>query len=210
MKDLVVLAADKQAEFATRGILSRTASLNTRSISADFFVHPGHDSGCLLKAAEFLAPFRASYSHALVILDREGCGQESRQREELEEQIEQSLARVGWLPPSSAAVVLDPELEIWVWSDSPEVETCLGWENQPVRLQIWLAANWQVAANGKPDRPKEAMQAALRIVRKPRSSAIFQKLAETVSLNRCSDPSFHKLRSTVATWFPTFPAASRD
>ena len=50
----------------------------------------------------------------------------------------------------------------------------------------------------KPADPKEATEAALCQVRKPRSSAIYLELAEKVSLQGHSDLAF--LRSTRALW----------
>ncbi len=46
-QDLVVLAADKDMEFAVRGIISRRKSLQIRKIDAKFLVHSKHDPGCL-------------------------------------------------------------------------------------------------------------------------------------------------------------------
>ena len=56
--------------------------------------------------------------------------------------------------------------------------------------------------HGKPVRPKEAAEAALRKVRRPRSSNIYRKLAEVVSLQLCTDPAFLKLKSILQNWFP--------
>lgn len=53
----------------------------------------------------------------------------------------------------------------------------------------------------KPVRPKEAMEDALRSVRLPRSSALYRQLAQQVSLSRCTDESFLKLRKILQTWF---------
>jgi hypothetical protein len=53
----------------------------------------------------------------------------------------------------------------------------------------------------KPARPKEALEAALRVVRVPRSSAIYKALAEKVSLSRCTDPAFLKLKTVLQQWF---------
>jgi hypothetical protein len=54
----------------------------------------------------------------------------------------------------------------------------------------------------KPERPKEAMKAAMRQVRKSSSSSVFRELAEKVSVHRCTDPAFQKLRDTLREWFP--------
>jgi hypothetical protein len=54
---------------------------------------------------------------------------------------------------------------------------------------------------GKPADPKAAVEKALVAARKPRSSALYRELAENVNLDRCQDPSFIKLKSTLRNWF---------
>jgi hypothetical protein len=98
---------------------------------------------------------------------------------------------------------LDPELEVWVWSDSPEVDQVLGWHLANPDLRTWLRGKQYLEPTDiKPERPKEALEAALRQVRRARSSAIFRSLAEKVSVERCSDAAFGKLKATLTNWFP--------
>lgn len=209
VRDLVALVADKNIESALCGLLARPEALGIRPVTYAVFVHPEHDPACLRKAAPFLRASASSYRHALVILDREGCGREHCSREELESEIERSVAPTGW-SDRVAAVAIDPELENWVWSDSPEVDRALGWGDQLEDVRHWLRGRHFAIARGKPDRPKEALQAVLRQVRKPRSSALFAQLAERVSFDRCEDPAFAKLRAVLATWFsaPADPGAT--
>ena len=202
VKDLVVLAADRNAEYAVKGILERPLSLGLgRTPDADFYVHPEHDAGCLLRAHQFLNPFVRGYRHALVLFDREGCGQETRGREALEQDVERRLDSQGW-QGRAATVVFDPELEIWVWSESPHIDMVLGWSDRTPGLRPWLRAQrlWEVDA-AKPTHPKEAMEAALRHARKARSSSLYRSLAQKVGFERCTDPSFHKFRDTLRRWF---------
>ncbi len=201
MKDLVALVADKNMEWVLRRLLGRHAALHTRALAYDAYVHPHRDPGCLLHAHEFLRPFCRAYAHALVMFDREGCGQESSCREVLEQQVEERLGQWGW-DDRAAAVVLDPELEIWVWGDSPRVETALGWGSRRGRISDWLRGQGLLrAGQHKPDRPKEAFENVLRAVSKPRSSSLYGELARTVSLNACTDPAFGRLRALLGDWF---------
>jgi hypothetical protein len=108
--------------------------------------------------------------------------------------------------------VIDPELEVWVWSNSPRVADVLGWQGRSRELNEWLRTTtirigkqereYLKEGETKPVRPKEAMEAALREVRKPRSSANFRQMAEKVSLEKCQDPAFRRLKSTLQQWFP--------
>lgn len=199
--DLVVLVPDKNMKFALTALLSRPADLEIRSVTSDIYVHVERDPGCFLKCDSFLRSFIRSHMHALVVFDREGCGREHQSRQQLESQTEEKLSRSGW-NDRNAAVVLDPELESWVWSKSPQVARILDWEGRDPGLHDWLAAKGYIVQNRiKPSRPKEALEGALRIVRKPRSSSIYFQLARDVQFQDCADPSFLKLRDILSKWF---------
>jgi hypothetical protein len=202
-KDLVILVADKNTEFTLKGLLSRrTHSLRVRPMTFDIFVHIERDPGCLRRAHDFLRPYAQRYRHALVVFDREGCGQEDKERGSLERQVEEQLKQSGW-NERAAVVVLDPELEVWVWSDSPHVETALGWSNREPGLRPWLArSNLWGEADAKPQDPKKAVEESLRVAGKPRSSTLYQELASSVGFESCTDAAFQKLRKVLAAWFP--------
>ena len=208
--DLVALVSDKDMEFALKGILSRQEALKIRSISADIFTHPEHDPGCYLRSHSFLASMAQKYAKALVLFDHDGCGAEDRTREQLEADVERRLESSGW-DGRSKVIVLDPELEIWVWSDSPNVAEVLGWKTANPSLENWLKRQrlWHEEAR-KPHAPKEAMEKTLRFTGLPRSATRFKQLAERVGLQRCTDAAFQKLRTTLQTWFPAtsgYPAS---
>jgi hypothetical protein len=201
--ELIVLVADKNMEFAVKGILSRFNALGIREVAPKLHVHPENDPGCLLRGHLFLSLFVNQYAHALILLDREGSGRERSSREALESELEERLNQSGW-GNRAAAIVIDPELEMWVWSDSPHVDSVLGWEGKEPALRSWLQERGYLQEGRiKPGRPKEAMEQALRTVRKPRSSAIYQQLARKVSLERCTDSSFVKLKTILQGWFPS-------
>lgn len=123
------------------------------------------------------------------------------ERAVLEQEVERRLSSSGW-EDRAAAVVIDPELEIWVWNDSPHVEAVLGWDTGTSSLRDWLRQKgWLAEGTSKPTQPKRAVEEALRISRKPRSSAIYQQLAQRVSIDRCVDPSFVRLRQILTRWF---------
>jgi len=200
-KDLVVLVADANMEAAVKGLLSRPESLGIRAIDAEILRHPERDPGCFLRAPDFLRSIQARFRHALAMLDREGTGREEMSRIEMEDDLGARLS-ADW-GSRSAALVLDPELEVWLWSDSPHVEALLGWKEREQSLASWLVeSGYLIEGASKPDPPKEAVQKALRIARKPRSSALYRRLAERVSLNRCEDPTFHRFRDILQLWFP--------
>jgi len=202
VKDLVILAADNKIEAAMKGILSRPRALQIRDLSVDYYSHPEHDPGCFQKGDEFLQFATGQASHALVIMDYEGSGQErSMSRSEMEIDLEQRLDQKGW-HKRAAAIVIAPELENWVWSDSPHVDAVTGWAGRSPSLRTWLLGQgWLQSLGSKPDRPKEAMMAALKLAGKSPSSSRYRKLAEAVSFERCVDDSFLKLKTVLRNWF---------
>lgn len=203
--DLILLVADKNIEYGMRGLLSRPRALGIRSIDFRILVHPQHDPGCANKAHDFLRSLSGHYEHALVLFDREGSGGDQVPPDQLAAEIRQRLAANGW-DARAEAIVLDPELEVWVFAASRHVERCLQW-NRRTGLRTWLEGRgmWS-AARLKPDRPKEALEQALRAVGRPRSSSIYECLGRHVSVRGCVDPAFQRLRETLAGWFP--PQAS--
>lgn len=197
-KDLVILVADKDTNAAIQGLLQRHNALGIRQISVDVFVHVGHDPGVLNGAHEFLAPLTAQYAYALVMFDREGCGRKES-AENLSQEVQSRLNGVGWSQRSNV-IVLDPELEVWVWSDSPHVPVALRLSSD--NLESLLRTNYRPEGQVKPIHPKEAMEEALYRSRTPRSSSIYSRLAQRVSLERCKDQAFLRLKDCLRKWFP--------
>jgi hypothetical protein len=201
IKDFLALVADKDMAATIEGLLSRHKSLCIREISFDIRRHPERDSGCRFGGVEFLRTLSQDYRHCLLLFDREGCGDEGRSSTEIEAILEDDLRKAG-LAGKSAAIAIDPELDIWVWSDSPHVDQELGWAGRTPDLRTWLESKAHIKKGQvKPPRPKEALEDALREARKPRTSSIYQALAQSVSLSRCSDRAFNRLRLTLQGWF---------
>jgi len=196
--DLVVLVADADMEASMKGLIRRSEALGIRPVEPDIFRHSGRDPGVLKDAHNFLAAYSRSYEYALAMFDREGCGEESKTRSDLEVEVQARLEAHGWRG-RCAVVAIDPELEVWVWADSPHVAEVLGLSQND--LSAVLCKHQPTAASGKPIRPKEAMNEALRLGRTPRSSALFRQLAERVSLQRCKVSSFLRLRRILRGWF---------
>lgn len=201
MPDLVVLTPDRDIQSTVRGLLERQRGLGIRTVSAEWIIDTQHDGSCLKNCVGLLRPYIGSCDRALVVFDLKGCGREAGGRVLLESTLESELARNGWEGRCSV-VVIDPELEVWVWSDSPHVERILGWEGRTPALRDWLRSQGHlVAGQSKPSDPDTALRAALRSVRIPASPSLFQQLARDVGLKRCTDASFTKLRQTLSSWF---------
>lgn len=201
-KDLLVLVADNDARFAINALLVRHQSLGIKQLTFDCYKHPNRDAGCFTNAPEFLRSFSTQYAHVLVIFDKEGSGQENTEDSIIEDNLKTRLEQNGW-SNKAEVIAIAPELEIWVWSDSPNVEAVLGWTGKNPSLRAWLQTRnfLSSSSEAKPIRPKEAFEAAIKEARKPKSASIFAELASSVSFTRCTDRSFNKLKTTLSLWF---------
>jgi len=200
--DLVVLVADVDIDQAVDALLRRSQAFGIRPVNYRIFRHPMRDNGCRTASLEVLRPIAAQFRHALVVFDREGSGGDALAREPLERQVEAQLEANGWRE-RCGALVLDPEIEIWMWTDSPELDQVIGWAGRQPALRDWLHLQKHAfRSDGKPMRPKEALHAALRHVKKQPSAALFAQLAAKAGLTRCTDPTFLKLKATLHRWFP--------
>lgn len=200
IKDLIVLVPDKNTQSTVKGILPRHQSLKIREIKYDIFVHPLRDPGVYNHAVEFLRELLNQYDYALVFLDREGSGQEIKKASDISNELKRNLEINGW-QDNAEVIVFDPELEIWAWTDSPHTANAAGWEDySTLRAHLIEKKFWQQDYQ-KPERPKEALEFALKEKRIPRSSSIYQEIAEKVNFNLCTDPSFKKFRTVLRCWF---------
>lgn len=202
MKDLACLVADRNQAATIQALLDRPRAMGMRTVTFDVFVHPQRDPGCFQRGHEFLRPLRSAYLNALVLFDQAWEGAPSQDASVLETAVRERLRGAGqeaW----ADVVVIAPELEVWVWSDSPHVGTALGWGGRRPGVRVWLREKglWPEEVVKPPD-PKRAVEQALFETKVPRSSAVYERIARKVSVNRCRDESFHRLRARLGTWFP--------
>ncbi len=201
MKDLVVLVADKNMQFALRGALSRPASLGTRAIDHEFRTHIGRDGGVRTSGAEVLAREHRRFSHAMLLLDHEGCGVEMNETAAEVEAVLDAQMQAQW-GPRGKAIVIAPELDVWIWGADNALQQALDWP-LPGSIRDWLRGRgFDFDVHGKPLRPKEALEAMVPVHRQPRSSALYERITRRISLRNCHDAAFVRLRLTLSAWFP--------
>ena len=78
MRDLFVLVADKNMNFALRGAFDRPHALGIRPIDHVILEHPQRDSGARTTGVDVLARQRHLFKHAMLVLDHEGSGVEDK------------------------------------------------------------------------------------------------------------------------------------
>jgi len=199
--DLVIVVADGGIEQSIRGMLTRPKALVIRPLmGVEFPKLKELDGGTYTRGHKLAALYKDTHKHALIVFDLDWEGRPSDDPAELESAVERDLA-AEW-GPRGRCVVIAPELEVWVWSDSPHVATVLGWDGMP-ELKQWLRTKglWN-AAHPKPSDPKKAYLAAIEAKRVQKSNANFRSLAEKVSFSQCQDRSFQRLGDILRGWFP--------
>lgn len=210
-KDLVVLTADSTQGKVVGALLSeRKDSLKIREIAFDVIAHPHQDPGCVGDSVSVLRKYLGSHRYALVVFDRVGCGRESESREVLRAACEQVLNKNGW-DGRNRFIVIDPELESWVWNGSNATAEMLGWPSGYLKLRSTLISDgaWGDSQSSKPSDPKASMERAMELSKKRRSTAVMMDMARRVSWQGCQDVAFGELVDALRMWFGSAHLAQR-
>ena len=126
----------------------------------------------------------------------------------LEALIDEKFRQAG-MADWAVSLVIEPELEAWVFSTSPHVSTVLGWKGpSSIRKTLEEQKLWR-AEDFKPADPKAALEYILGRTGKSRSSSLFRKLASrVVSTAGCEDRAFLRLKTLLQGWFPPISSTS--
>lgn len=208
-RDLFVAVADLDAENTIKTLLGeRQAALGVklqfnpdRPPQGDLLRYSGRDSGCFKNAVNLLRAPQRTHRHAMLMFDHHGSGGEKQACDQIEADLEESLCANGWGVDKISVIVIEPELEAWVWSSSPQVARILGWPHTQLHSFLKEAELWDDTAS-KPRDPKKAMELALKEKQKPRAAPIYAQLAAHVGVKQCHDRAFIKLKKTLKRWFP--------
>jgi hypothetical protein len=211
MRDRLVYVADGSMAESVAGLLNRPGihhaigcaqfSFDSRS---DIKIAAGqYDPGVYTRADELMRPFADDYLNAVVIADAEWTGSPGAIC--IEQQLRSHLENAGWPPERGLALVVSPEADLWLWSNSPHTASALGWESWDTLRPALEDNGWLLAGDSKPARPKEAAAWALRNGRvrgKPPSRSLFREVSAKVSVQRCQEPAFLRFLAQLRAWFP--------
>jgi hypothetical protein len=127
MKDLFVLTADSDAQALIRSVLRRHKDLRIHPISFEVQRFPGRDAGMVKEGPEIARALvkKTEYSRLLLIWDHHGSGWNILKADDAVARIQQRLDGATWAA-RSAAVVIVPELEEWLWHSPESVARCIG------------------------------------------------------------------------------------
>jgi hypothetical protein len=162
----------------------------------------GFDSGLYSNARVWLDPLLGHYRHAIVVLDNDWDG--SPGVVAIREKIRKDLVESGWHQDQIEVIVIDPELESWVWQDSVHVERAFRYRRDEISLRMRLQRDgWWDDGQPKPTRPKEAFESLKRELRLRPAAVVFNEIASSITVANCTDPAFQQLCTTLRRWFPT-------
>ena len=141
MRELVILVADGTIEAVFRAFFGRERWDLTLQCAQfdlwpeeDIFHDPLHTDGGVHKSAqELLRPYLNTHSRAMVVLDQQFGG--GLPAAEVRQDILARLYQNGW-NDRCEVVVIDPELEVWLWQISPHVERALMFSGGSLRQHL--------------------------------------------------------------------------
>jgi len=212
VRDCYFLVADKDMKFALKGLFERPETHRslgcgpfTFDIEKDCLVAGNHDPDLHGKSAGYARPIQRSHQYLVVMLDSTWGG--SPGADAIRGNITGDLHRSGWRKDRFAVIVIEPELEAWMWQESPHVDDALAFNAKVFgtpTLRTWLENQglW-LPGDPKPREPKRAFAETLARASRPRSSTIYQRIASRVTLQNCCDVAFKTLCESLRRWFPS-------
>lgn len=207
-RDCLFFVADKTMRETFLGFLSRedrAAQLGCGNFDFDpaedlFFAAGQNDPGLYTRAGSLLSPFLQSHRKAVVVLDCDWDGSPGQAQILLN--ITTQLQQSGWALEDVIVIAIEPELEQWIWQDSPVLSDELRME-APQGLKATLSQRglWR-AEDAKPQSPKDLFIQLRRENNVKLSSSIFKRIASRVPVAACGDDEFRRLVAQLQAWFP--------
>lgn len=200
-RDLYVLVADEDQRRVIETLLvRRRRALGIQEVDYRVEKHPQRDAGVFKNGPKFLNLVSREFSRAIIILDAQFGRDPQPSASELKADLAHRIDTGPW-EQKPLVLVIQPELEAWVWSNSPRVGEILGMRLAQIR-ETGAGHGFWSAGSAKPERPKELLELIVRRTKgRGPAPAEFVALAERVGVDRCSDPAFCELRDTLRNWF---------
>lgn len=209
MKDLCIWVADAETGAFLKALLGRPRALNIREIECDFERHTGRDSGMVTNGPELTRQMKRFYRKTLLVLDYHGCGRENRQpAKQVAEEMQGRLDVVTWQGKSSV-VIVEPELERWLWLCESAIAKHFSISAEELRQSCRAYADKQGKSLDqiKEKEPKTLLDHICRH-HHPRHFGPdnFENIGQHASIKQLqASPSFQRFHQAMQSWFPRPP-----
>jgi hypothetical protein len=192
-------------EALMRAVLGRHRDLGIHPITFKVQRFPGRDSGMVKEGPEIARVMvkKTEYSRLILVWDHHGSGWHNRSAEDVLTRIQQRLDGVTWAD-RSAAVVIVPELEEWLWHCTGSIARLLGVNAVELDEMTGRAADQIERPRERCCRelPKEAVLCQKKR-RKPLPED-FKVLGSFVNLsNWTGSDTFARFTEILKAWFPS-------
>jgi hypothetical protein len=207
MKDLFVMTADSDAQALMKAVLRRPRTLGIRPISFEVQRLTGRDPGMVKEGPELVRAMvrKTDYARMLLVWDHEGSGWHSDPPDGAVTRIQERLDGVTW-SDRSAAIVIVPELEEWLWHCPKGMARCLGLDIDAVERDVSLEATKLklTPERCRREKPKELFEAVFyRSKRHKPLLKDFDALGSYANLKDWRKSStFSRFVDTLKAWFP--------
>jgi hypothetical protein len=211
MRDCIFWVADSRMKQVVLGFLKRHDCFRAHNLGTapflfdeneDLFSSPTMDPGTFRTGEEFLRLFQVSHRYAILMLDAEWNGSPGAAL--IRDDLASRIALTGWSRDRFRVIVIEPELESWIWQRNQRVANALGFGSRDAMVRAVQNAGlaWP-DGQAKPSRPKEAFEAlTVRAKKQGKSSATHRHVIADITLVGCQDAAFLDLRQTLQGWFP--------
>lgn len=166
------------------------------------------DPGLWKHGHEAVRGYRPQYKRAIIVLDSDFDG--SPGAGTILDELSANLYRNGWSEDDCRVIVIDPEIENWIWiRANTHVERAFEYtpaNHGGLRLHEQLEAHdWWQPDEAKPGRPKEAAEWVFDNLsaNQVAPSDCYADIAARISIRGCTDEAFGQLQLLLQTWFPS-------
>lgn len=211
MRDIVFHLADGQMRACFEACFERTHFYTTLGCGVfnvdpqtDIYQIAGQtDPGLYANAHKNLELHKSKYNHALIVLDRQ-WNDSSKTPLDIELYITANMQRAGWARERFEVVVIDPELETWLFQEKDIFLNAFKpfYGAQALRDHLAETGCWP-KGQAKPVDPKAAIGAALQFGKSVSRPVLFKNVCSRISVKDCRDTAFIKFKETLQRWFPT-------
>ena len=207
MRELIILVADGTMRAVFAAFFARER-WERRLCCGSFDLWPQEDiindtlhtdGGVHRRAHELLRPYLNTHQHTMVVIDQQFGG--DRPAGEVRSEILDNLYRNGWAEDRCEVIVIDPELEVWLWQDNPNIAQAINYTGSSLRQRLQDQGEWPADA-AKPLDPKASIQALIKPQRALKTKVVYSRIARSVSVSGCTDPAFLLFAGTLRRWFP--------